>query len=147
MNEQFDQPYSNGKQKHFTNRDHHRGNNYHHHHRGPYTAPVQAPSGPQLTLEEAQAVITPLKLFSAYHLGVTENNRYHLVSVPEVARRFNTSPATIDTLLTQYHLTKEDFKQIKGFDLGLARLDIEVAPEGISREEVAKQIFEEFKLG
>ena len=83
------------------------------------------------------------ELFCAYHLGITIDERYQKPSLTEVARRFNVSPEELKTLLVQFRIDKETIEK-SDFDLQGAQLDIRVAPEGISRREIARDHYEEY---
>lgn len=102
------------------------------------------PPGVELTLEQAVERITPFDLFSAYHLGLLPDGRYRLANHHEVARRFSTSTGVLDQLLRHHAMDAQTVAHAR-FDLGLARLDMEVVPEGISRREVARQLFDEYQ--
>jgi hypothetical protein len=90
------------------------------------------------------ASIDPFDLFCAYHLGITANGGYHIQNIHEVARRFGTNAATLRQTLAAYGMDAEDLVH-GGFDLASAQIDIMVAPEGISRRELARPLYEEFK--
>lgn len=83
-------------------------------------------------------------LFCAYHLGITPSDGYHKPHLEEVARRFSMSPKEIKSLLQELDLTEESIRSTD-FDLSGAQLDIRVAPEGISRVEIARELFEEYQ--
>jgi len=83
-------------------------------------------------------------LFCSYHLGVTPEDGYQKPSLNETARRFGLAPEEVKQLLTQYGLDPESLARSK-FDLEGARLDIRVAPEGISRLEIARDHFAEYQ--
>ncbi len=87
--------------------------------------------------------IDPVELFSAYHLGITQNNQYKPQNIHDVARRFRTSPGRIKQALADNGLDSESVMS-KDFDMGMAQLDIKVAPEGISKIELGKQLYKEF---
>ena len=97
---------------------------------------ASAPTGPE-TLDS-------FNLFCAYHLGITRNNGYKFQSVREVANRFNTDPATIKRKLKQYGIESDTLRAL-GFEAEYAQLDIKVAPEGVSRRELAKDIWREYE--
>lgn len=87
--------------------------------------------------------IAPFDLFCACLLGLMPDGTYRGAGLGEVAKRFRRSPNEIRDLLQQYGMDPETLKQV-GFDLTLAKLDIQVAPEGIDRRELARGLFEEF---
>ncbi len=88
--------------------------------------------------------IDPATLFTAYHLGVTEDNRYQLQNLHEVARRFRTSPARINEALRAYEIDSETVMNTD-FDMAMAQIDIRVAPPGVSRKALALQLYEDFR--
>jgi hypothetical protein len=88
--------------------------------------------------------IDPFELFCAYHLGITANDGYHIQNIHEVARRFGTNAAALRQTLAAYGMDAEDLVH-GGFDLASAQIDIMVAPEGISRRELARPLYDEFK--
>ncbi|HYD50466.1 MAG TPA: hypothetical protein VEB21_19075 [Terriglobales bacterium] len=91
-----------------------------------------------------QHKIDPFALFCAYHLGITENDGYKFQNIHHVARRFNTNAAVIKQLLVEYRMDPETIVN-SGYDMASAQVDIMVAPEGISRTELARSLFEEFQ--
>jgi hypothetical protein len=87
--------------------------------------------------------IDPFELFCAYHLGITSNNQYRLSNINEVANRFKIDPGTTRQILKEYGMDSASLLD-RDFDMALAQLDIQVAPEGINRTELGRNIFEEF---
>ncbi len=87
--------------------------------------------------------LEPFELFCAYHLGITPDNTYRTSNINEVAKRFNSNPATIKQALKEYDMSPESLLD-RDFDMALAQLDIQVAPEGVDRIELAKGLYEEF---
>ena len=87
--------------------------------------------------------IDPFELFCAYHLGLLPDGRYKNQNINEIARRFNTSSGRIKQLLSDYGIDAETVINAD-FDMGLAQLDMMVAPEGIDRRELARAHFDEF---
>jgi hypothetical protein len=90
------------------------------------------------------AGIEPFELFCAYHLGITRDKQYKPSNINEVSRRFNSDPATIKQALKEYDMDPGSLFD-RDFDMALAQLDIQVAPEGVDRKELAKNIYEEFQ--
>ena len=88
--------------------------------------------------------LTPFNLFCAYHLGITRDEGYRFQSVSEVARRFGVEPRVIRDRLMEYGIDTESLRKL-GFDPELAQLDMRVAPEGISRRELARTMWAEFE--
>ncbi len=97
---------------------------------------AQTKSGPSLGLD-------PFKLFSAYHLGIGPNNDYKPANINEVARRFQVDPAQLRQALTEHNMDSGSLLE-KDFDMALAQLDMQVAPEGVDRTELAKTLYQEF---
>jgi len=87
--------------------------------------------------------IDPFELFCAYHLGITSNNQYRLSNINEVANRFKVETGTTRQILKEYGMDSASLLD-RDFDMALAQLDIQVAPEGINRTELGRTIFEEF---
>ena len=87
--------------------------------------------------------IDPFELFCAYHLGITSNNQYRLSNINEVANRFKVETGTTRQILKEYGMDSASLLD-RDFDMALAQLDIQVAPEGINRTELGRNIFEEF---
>ena len=82
-------------------------------------------------------------LFCAYHLGVTSDDGYQKPSLDETARRYGISHDEVRALLTEHKLDPETMGQTK-FDLEGAKLDVRLAPEGISRIEIARDQYAEY---
>ena len=89
------------------------------------------------------ANIEPFELFCAYHLGINRDKQYKSANINEVGRRFNVDPATIRQALKEYGMDSESLMN-RDFDMALGQLDIQVAPEGVDRIELAKGIYEEY---
>lgn len=87
--------------------------------------------------------INPFELFCAYHLGIEPGNTYKPANINQVGQRFGVDPATIRQATKKYKFDPESMMD-RDFDLALAQLDIQVAPEGVSKTELAKGIYEEF---
>ncbi len=88
--------------------------------------------------------IDAFELFCAYHLGITPDGGYRIQNIHEVARRFGTNAAELRQVLTGYAMAADDIVH-SGFDLPSAQVDIMVAPEGISRRELARPLYDEFR--
>jgi hypothetical protein len=82
-------------------------------------------------------------LFCAYHLGIGPNKEYKLLNINEVARRFGQDQGVVKQALKECNMDSAALLD-KDFDMGLAQLDIQVAPEGIDKMELAKSIYEDF---
>lgn len=116
-------------------------------------APTQANRGPLPEvdhdiprpegLKKLTADIEPFELFCAYHLGITQDRGYKPSNINEVARRFRVDPATIKQALKEYNMDPAALMD-RDFDMALGQLDIQVAPEGVDRKELAKNIYQEY---
>jgi hypothetical protein len=82
-------------------------------------------------------------LFCAYHLGIGPDNTYRSNNLNQVAQRFGVEPGVIRQAAKDFGFDPGTMLD-KEFDLALAQLDIQVAPEGISKIELAKGIYDEF---
>ena len=87
--------------------------------------------------------IDPFELFCAYHLGITPQNQYRPSNINEVANRFKIDIGTTRQILREYAMDSASLLD-RDFDMALAQLDIQVAPEGINRTELGRSIFEDF---
>ena len=87
--------------------------------------------------------IDPFKLFCAYHLGISPTNQYQPSNINEVANRFKLDPGVIRQILKKYGMDSASLLD-RDFDMAMAQLDIQVAPEGVNRTELARNIFKEF---
>ncbi len=88
--------------------------------------------------------LAPFSVFCALHLGITEDEGWAQPDPERVAQRFQLTREELDSYLREHRLTAEDLDAAE-FDLESARLDMKVAPEGISRMELARTIFDEMK--
>ena len=86
----------------------------------------------------------PFSAFCALYLGITEDEGFARPEFAQVARRFELSVDELECYLREQGLSSEQLAAA-GFDVDSARLDIEVAPEGISRVELARTMFEEVR--
>ena len=82
-------------------------------------------------------------LFCGYHLGIGPKKEYRPANLNEIARRFGSDPATVRQALKECGMDSAALLD-RDFDMALAQLDIQVAPEGIDRMELAKSIYEDF---
>lgn len=81
-------------------------------------------------------------LFCAYYLGVSPDDRYQKPNLEEIARRFGTNPEGVRRLLVDYRIDEATIRKAR-FDLESAQMDIRVAPEGISRIEIARELYQD----
>ena len=89
-------------------------------------------------------VIEPFELFCALHLNITHDDRFYQQNLNDIARRFGVSVAELKQKVLEFGMDQETINNSE-FDLEMAQLDIKVAPEGISRRELARGWFEEFQ--
>ncbi len=75
-------------------------------------------------------------------LGITQTEGYARQEHAAVARRFDLSDEDLRGYLEANGLSKSDLRRAD-FDLESARLDMKVAPAGISRIELARTLFQE----
>ena len=61
-----------------------------------------------------------------------------------MGERFRLSPEELTAYLAEHRLDPESVRA-SGFDLESAQLDIRVAPDGVSRTELARSLFEELR--
>jgi len=90
------------------------------------------------------AAIDPFQLFCAYHLGITPDKRFAPANIHDVARRFGVDAGVIRQVLQEHGMDAETVMNTD-FDLAMAQIDIQVAPEGVDRVELAKGIYKEFR--
>lgn len=88
--------------------------------------------------------IDPFELFCAYHLGIGSDKSYRASNIHDVARRFGVDPSEIKQALQEVGMDPQTLLDTD-FDLTMAQMDIQVAPEGVDRVELARGIYEEFK--
>ncbi|MZG53924.1 MAG: hypothetical protein F3743_06475 [Nitrospinae bacterium] len=82
-------------------------------------------------------------LFCAYHLGIGPNKEYKPTNINEIARRFGQDQGVVKQALKDCNMDSASLLD-RDFDMALAQLDIQVAPEGIDKMELAKSIYEDF---
>lgn len=107
----------------------------------PSTRPAPRQDAPRVP---SASTIDAFDLFCAYHLGITPEDGYRIQNIHEVARRFGTNAAELRQVLTNLGMAADDIVH-SGFDLPSAQVDIMVAPAGISRRELARPLYEEFR--
>ncbi len=88
--------------------------------------------------------IDPFDLFCAYHLGIAPDKSYRPSNIHDVARRFGVDASVIRQTLQDYGMDPEAMLD-NDFDLTMAQMDIQVAPPGIDRIELAKGIYDAFR--
>lgn len=93
---------------------------------------------------KGNGTIEPFELFCALHLGITHDDRYRPQNMHDIARRFGVDISELNNKIAELGMDKETIRR-SSFDLSMAQYDIKVAPEGISRRELAKDWYEEFQ--
>ena len=88
--------------------------------------------------------IDPFALFCAYHLGITEEGGYRFQNIHHVAKRFGTNAAVIKQLLADFEMDSDAVIH-SAFDLAGAQVDIMLAPEGIDRTTIARDLYDQFR--
>jgi hypothetical protein len=88
--------------------------------------------------------LEPFSVFCALYLGITEDDGWREPRAGQVAARFGLSDGELASWLEAHGLDEPAVRD-SGFDLEGACLDIEVAPEGISRVELARALYQEFE--
>lgn len=83
-------------------------------------------------------------LFCAYHLSITEDGGYRFQNIHQVARRFGTNAGVIRQLLTDFRMDP-DVMVHSDFEMADAQVDVMMAPEGVSRIEMAREIYARFR--
>ena len=86
--------------------------------------------------------VSPFALFAACILGVTESDGYRAPNAQDVGRRFGIPAGSLPQLLKALALDV-DALRASGFDLVGAQMDVQVAPAGVSRTEIAKDLYKE----
>ena len=102
-----------------------------------------AVKNPSVSEKPLTGNLDPFNLFCAYHLGIGPKKEYKPANLNEVARRFGQDPATVRQALKESGMDSASLLD-RDFDMALAQLDIQVAPEGIERMELAKSIYGDF---
>ena len=87
--------------------------------------------------------INPFELFCAYHLGISSTNQYRPSNINQLANRFQLDTGTTRQILKEYGMDSAALLD-RDFDMAMAQLDIQVAPEGVNKTELARNIFEDF---
>ena len=88
--------------------------------------------------------IDAFALFCAYHLGITEDGGYRFQNIHQVARRFGTNAGVIRQLLGELRMDSDVIVH-SDFDMADAQVDVMMAPAGVSRFELARDIFARFR--
>jgi len=88
--------------------------------------------------------IEPFALFCAYHLGITAEGGYRFQNIHQVAKRFGTNAGVIKQLLADFDMDSDTIVH-SAFDMAGAQVDIMLAPEGIDRTAIARDLYEQFR--
>lgn len=104
---------------------------------------TSAAKAPSVSDKPLTGGLDAFSLFCAYHLGIGPKKEYKPANLNEVARRFGNEPAIVRQALKECGMDSAALLD-RDFDMALAQLDIQVAPEGIDRLELAKSIYEDF---
>ena len=104
---------------------------------------TSAAKSPSVSGKPLTGGLDAFNLFCAYHLGIGPKKEYKPANLNEVARRFGNEPAIVRQALKECGMDSAALLD-RDFDMALAQLDIQVAPEGIDRMELAKSIYEDF---
>ena len=102
-----------------------------------------ATKAPSVSGKQLTGGLDPFNLSCAYHLGIGPKKEYKPANLNEVARRFGNEPGVVRQALKECGMDSAALLD-RDFDMALAQLDIQVAPEGIDRMELAKSIYEDF---
>ena len=102
------------------------------------------PSGTGSSVLAQRYNVDAFVLFCAYHLGITEDGNYRFQNIHQVAKRFSVNAGVIKQILQDLGMDSDTIVH-SSFDMAGAQVDIMLAPEGVSREEIATRLFEEFK--
>jgi len=105
--------------------------------------PPDAPRPGHLQQQVRAGDPTPFELFCAYHLGIMRDGKYKPANIHTVARQFNKPAGELKQLLQNYGLDAMAVME-RDFDMAMAQIDMQLAPEGINKVELAKPLFEEF---
>jgi hypothetical protein len=87
--------------------------------------------------------LNPFELFVSYYMGVTDDNRYSKPSMGNTARKFSIQPEDVEQALRNCGMDKHTLRDVD-YDMSLAQLDVRVAPDGIDKREIARNLFDEF---
>ncbi|HPQ68692.1 MAG TPA: hypothetical protein PKW95_06155 [bacterium] len=93
---------------------------------------------------KGNGTVDPFELFCALHLGITHDDRYRPQNMHDIARRFGVNISELNNKIAELGMDMDTIRRSE-FDLSMAQYDIKVAPEGISRRELARDWYEEFQ--
>ena len=109
----------------------------------PRAASGRAAPGAEPTRAEL-CTLSPFSAFCAAHLGITATDGFARPSLAAAAERFGMSRDELAAYLEEERLCSGALRAA-GFDLPGAVLDMRVAPDGISRTELARTHFEDLR--
>ena len=89
--------------------------------------------------------LNEFELFCLYHLGLVGTQAGIPLNLNQIAQRLNVSLDALDDFLRQVKLDPQSVLN-SGFDLVGAQMDIQLAPEGVHFESVARRHFEDFRI-
>ena len=89
--------------------------------------------------------LNEFELFCLYHLGLVGTQAGIPLNLNQIAQRLNVSLDALDDFLRQVKLDPQSVLN-SGFDLVGAQMDIQLAPEGVHLESVARRHFEDFRI-
>ena len=112
-------------------------------HRG-YRNPDRSADSPRNSGLATRVGVDSFDLFCAYHLGITEDGGYQFQNIHQVAKRFGTNAGVIRQLLTELGMDPDAIVH-SSFDMAGAQVDIMLAPEGVSRVEQARDLYQRFR--
>ena len=76
-------------------------------------------------------------------MGISPTNQYRPSNINEVSNRFKLETGVTRQILKEYGMDSAALLD-RDFDMAMAQLDIQVAPDGVNRTELARNIFEDF---
>lgn len=88
--------------------------------------------------------VDPFALFCAYHLGITAEGGYRFQNIHQVAKRFGTNAGVIKQLLADFDMDSDAIVH-SSFDMAGAQVDVMLAPEGIDRTAIARELYDQFR--
>lgn len=101
-------------------------------------------SGPSDSGLAGRVGIDAFDLFCTYHLGITADGGYRFQNIHQVAQRFGTNAGVIRQLLGELGMDPDTIVH-SSFDMAGAQVDIMLAPEGVSRVELARALYQDFR--
>ncbi|MCK6529628.1 hypothetical protein L6R50_19425 [Myxococcota bacterium] len=87
--------------------------------------------------------IDPFELFCAYHLGLAPDGARRSLNLHEVGRALRAPPGAVRQALADYGMDADTMMDLD-FDVVDARVDVDLAPDGIDPVEVARMHYDGF---